>query len=390
MTTPRTPRPEPGGPRPRTNDGRQLTGSSGQTTRRLAVAALVVAVVGVGIAAFSALAPVDDSCQTSAWNTTPKDTNLPAGWSVASSQYDVSRKSMSLVGPAPADDTTSQAVVYATITCYPSGAADAVTRSADASTAAGQTVVSRDDLGDQGFSAADSSGANFLQFRHDRLVVYLAGSGDATAAEVDTIASAFDKSLGGDGGAVALGTPGTGSPAASSGPGTGSAAPGSAAPGSSDSGSAAPPAAPDLEAKLPTKVGDVVLTVDSTTGSTFLADDQGSRAITAALRASGKVADDLKVAQAYDETSNSELTILAIGVDGMSTAKVLPIVLDSWLAASGAGVTQQKVTLGGQEFTRVDYGDEGAMDYVRTSGDAVIVITTPDPAQAAAAAAALP
>jgi hypothetical protein len=96
------------------------------------------------------------------------------------------------------------------------------------------------------------------------------------------------------------------------------------------------------------------------------------------------------VAQAYDETSNSELTILAIGVDGMSTAKVLPIVLDSWLAASGAGVTQQKVTLGGQEFTRVDYGDEGAMDYVRTSGDAVIVITTPDPAQAAAAAAALP
>jgi len=339
------------------------------------VAALVVAVVGIGLAAFSALAPVDDSCQTSAWNTTPKDTNLPAGWSVASSQYDVSRKSMSLVGPAPADDTTSQAVVYATITCYPSGAADAVTRSADASTAAGQTVVSRDDLGDQGFSAADSSGANFLQFRHDRLVVYLAGSGDATAAEVDTIASAFDKSLGGDGGAVALGTPGTGSPAASSGPGT---------------GSAAPPAAPDLEAKLPTKVGDVVLTVDSTTGSTFLADDQGSRAITAALRASGKVADDLKVAQAYDETSNSELTILAIGVDGMSTAKVLPIVLDSWLAASGAGVTQQKVTLGGQEFTRVDYGDEGAMDYVRTSGDAVIVITTPDPAQAAAAAAALP
>ena len=349
------------------------------------MAALVVAVVGIGLAAFSALAPVDDSCQTSAWNTTPKDTNLPAGWQVASSQYDVSRKSMSLVGPAPADATTTQAVVYATITCYPSGAADAVTRSADASTAAGQTVVSRDDLGDQGFSAADSSGANFLQFRHGRLVVYLAGSGDATATEVDTIASAFDKSLGGDGGAVALGTPAAGSPAASSGPGTGSASP-----GSSDAGAAGSPAAPDLEAKLPTKVGDVVLTIDSTTGSTFLADDQGSRAITAALRASGKVADDLKVAQAYDDTSNSELTIMAIGVDGMSSAKLLPIVLDSWLAASGAGVTQQKVTLGGTEFTRVDYGDEGSMDYVGTKGDAVIVITTPDPAQAAAAAAALP
>jgi hypothetical protein len=77
-------------------------------------------------------------------------------------------------------------------------------------------------------------------------------------------------------------------------------------------------------------------------------------------------------------------------VDGLSSAKVLPIVLDSWLAASGAGVTRQTVTLAGKEFTRVDYGDEGPMDYVGTNGDAVIVITTADPAVAAATAAALP
>ena len=363
--------------------------TSGRTTRRFALVAVVLSAVALGLAGLSTFAPADDSCQTSAWNTTPKDTDLPVGWTVASSQYDIARKSMSLLGPQPTDGTTAQAVVYATITCYPSGAADAVTRSADASTAAGQTVTERNDLGNQGFSAADASGATFLQFRHDRIVVYLAGSGDATAAEVDAIASAFDKSLGGDGGAVAVGASAGASPAPSVDASVGTG-PGSAAPASSGDASASAAAAPELEAALPTKVGDVVLTVDSASGTMILGEDQGSRAITAALRAEGKVPDDLKVAQAYDETAASDLSILAVGVNGLSAAKVLPIVLDSWLAASGAGVTRTPVTLAGKQFTRVDYGDEGPMDYVGVSGDAVIVITTSDPAAAAAAVAALP
>ncbi len=134
----------------------------------------------------------------------------------------------------------------------------------------------------------------------------------------------------------------------------------------------------------------MALTVDSASGSMILGEDQGSRAITAALRAAGKVPDDLKVAQAYDESGASELSIMAIGVDGLTPAKVLPLVLDSWLAASGPGVTRQQVTLAGKEFTRVDRGDQLAMDYVTTRGDAVIVITTADPAEAEAVAAALP
>ena len=86
----------------------------------------------------------------------------------------------------------------------------------------------------------------------------------------------------------------------------------------------------------------------------------------------------------------SDLSIMAMGVDGLSPAKVLPLVLDSWLAASGAGVTREQVTMAGKEFTRVDRGDQLAMDYVTTRGDAVIVITTADPAEAEAVAAALP
>jgi hypothetical protein len=382
VTTSKPLRPEPGASRPRIDD--QLrTGDAGRSSFRLAVLALVLSVAGIGLAAWSAFAPAGADCQSKTWAATPASKDLPAEWTIASSQYDIARKTMSLLGPTPADETVSPAVVYVTITCYPEGAADAVTRSADAATTAGQVVTKRDDLGDQGFSALDDTGATFLQFRRDRIVVYLAASGDATAGEVDQLASAFDKSMGGDGGAVAIGTPDAGSVKPS-----GSASAATPEPSLDASPSAA--AAPELEAVLPAKVGDVVLVVDSATGSMFLGEDQGSRAIAAALRADGHQPDDLAVAQAYDETAESDLSILALGVKGMTRDKVMKIVLDSWLAASGAGVTRNVVTLAGRSFTRVDYGDGGPLDYVVAKGDIVIVITSANPDLAALAAAALP
>ena len=96
------------------------------------------------------------------------------------------------------------------------------------------------------------------------------------------------------------------------------------------------------------------------------------------------------MAQAYDETAESDLSLLAVGVDGMAQDKVLTIVMESWLAATGAGVKSDTVTLSGRELTRIDYGDEGPLDYVTTKGAVVIVITTADPDLAALAVAALP
>jgi hypothetical protein len=64
--------------------------------------------------------------------------------------------------------------------------------------------------------------------------------------------------------------------------------------------------------------------------------------------------------------------------------------MDSWLAASGAGVKTSSVTLAGRTFTRIDYGDQGAIDYVTAETDKVIVITTADASVAQQAAAALP
>ena len=72
-------------------------------------------------------------------------------------------------------------MIYATVTCFRSGAEDGVTRSRAAAEDAGQSVADRDDLGEQAYSAVDESGAAFLQMRAGKIVVYLAASGDASA-----------------------------------------------------------------------------------------------------------------------------------------------------------------------------------------------------------------
>jgi len=345
----------------------------------LAVVALVVAAAALALTAWRVFAPGGASCQTQAWDTTPKEEDLPDAWTVSATQYDISRKTISFLGPTPADDSSTQGVIYATVTCFEQGAEDSVKRSAQAATDAGQSVIDRDDLGDGGFSAVDDTGATFLQLRHDKIVVYLAASGDASATEVDQLASAFDKALGGDGGAITPPTP----PAASDDLG----AVDSSDPGAS--GAVESPAAPDLVARIPGTVGSVTLTPDSASGSTILGDDQGSRAILAALRAAGREPDDLRVAQAYDDSGNTDLSVMVITVDGMPIDKTKDLVLDSWLSATGPGVTRAPVTLGGKSWDRIDYGDEGAKDYVRVDGEDVIVITTSDPAQAEQTAAGI-
>jgi hypothetical protein len=376
-----TPRPESARARPPATD---QAAAAARTTRILATAALVVALAALAFAAWRMLIPADAGCQQQAWDVTPAAEDLPAGWIASASQYDIDRKTMSFLGSMPQDEDSSQAVIYATVTCFRSGAEDGVTRSRAAAEDAGQSVADRDDLGEQAYSAVDESGAAFLQMRAGKIVVYLAASGDASAAELDELASAFDKALGGDGGTIAppAVTPTDGEAGASLDPG--------ASPDPGESPVAESPAAPDLVALMPTKVGSIALSSDSATGEVLLSDDQGSRAIVAALRAAGKTPADLKVAQAFDETGIADLNVLAVTVDGVPAEQTRDIVLENWLAASGDGVTKDTVTLDGREWTRIDYGDGGTLDYVLTDGANVIVITTSDAALAEQTAAALP
>ena len=383
MTTPRN-RPavtDPPQERPRRPAEVRLEAAS-RTTRRIAILAVVVALAGLGLAASRFVMPSDPGCQTGAWDATPAVAELPLDWTVGATQYDTNRKSMTFLGPAPADQSTNRAVIYATITCFTQGAADSVARSAAAATAAGQGVNTRQNLGEQGFIAEDTSGATFLQFRRGAVVVYLAASGEATPEETTAVAEAFDHAMGGPPPGTAIGTPDVGGPTPN-----GSAATG---PSPSVAAASASPAAPELVAALPTKVGTISLSVESALGTTILGTDQGSRAITAALRAEGKVPDDLRVAQAFDPTSQADLSIIAMSVTGMKTDALKSLVLDSWLAASGAGVTTSTVTMAGHVFTKVDYGDKGAVDYVVVENDRVIIIETTDAAIALQAATALP
>ncbi|HEX5829124.1 MAG TPA: hypothetical protein VFY23_16480 [Candidatus Limnocylindrales bacterium] len=352
-----------------------------RTTRRIAIAAIVLALVGVGLAAIRFVMPATASCQEASWDARPAAADLPAGFSLSASQYDLNRQQVTFLGPFPEDETTAQGVVYATVTCFDEGAADAVARSEQAARDANQAVIPRDDLGDGGFSATDEGGSTFLQLRHGDVVVYLAASSDVAASDVDALASAYDKALGGDGGAVAVGTADPGvlpsdDPLASALP--------------SDGAPSDPPAAPELEALLPAQVDGTALAVDSVLGPELFGEDPSSRAIIAALRAQGKTAADISFAQAYDETQALDLSMFAVAVDALGVDKTKEIVLDAWLSATGAGIEREEVTLGGREVTRIDYGDDGAKDYLVTSGDAVIVVSSGDEAVATAAIDALP
>ena len=382
MTSNRSrPEPAPNGPRPRPSDERAKLAEEGRTTRRIAIAAIVVALLAVGLAVVRAVMPASSSCQQASWDVRPGVDDLPLGYTLSASQYDINRQQVTFLGPLPADETSTQGVVYVTVTCFDEGAADAVARSEQAAKDAQQTVTTRDDLGDGGFAATDEGGSNFVQLRHGDVVVYLAASAEVDPTDVDGIASAYDKALGGDGGAVAVGTqdPGVEEP--------------------SDELESVDPSeelpsevaiAPELEAKLPADVDGTVLTIDSAVGTDVLGEDQSSRAITAALRAAGKTPADLTLAQAYDETQAADLSIIAFAVEGLTDAETRDIVLDSWLSASGAGVTRSDVQLGGTTVTRIDYGDDGTMDYVVTRDGAVVVITTGDEALATAAIEAMP
>ncbi len=372
--------PPPGSGRLRPSDERAQLAAMNRTTRRIAIGAIVIAFVGVALAAWQLVGQGGASCQAAAWNITPSAGDLPAGWTVSASQYDLNRKLMRFLGPAPTDTTSTQPTVDATITCFPEGAADSVTRSRDAIAASGQSVTTRDDLGDQAFSAVDPGGATLLQLRHGDLVVYIA-AGSGTQDEVEIIASAFDLAMGGNGGNAPIGTLDLGS----------SSPVESASPGASDEGLASgSPVAPELEAMIPSTVGAVQMAVESQTGDAILSDDQNSRAIIAALRAAGKQATDLRLAYGYDGVGNSDLVITVFAVDGMKVSALRQLVLDSWLSATGAGITTDTTTLAGIDVTRVDRGDGGSIDYVLTRNGDVITISTADAALAAQAAAAIP
>ena len=66
--------------------------------RMVAVAALALALVAVGLAAWQLIA-TPGSCQQAAWDVEPDAEDLPADWALSAVQYQLSQKILSYLGP---------------------------------------------------------------------------------------------------------------------------------------------------------------------------------------------------------------------------------------------------------------------------------------------------
>jgi hypothetical protein len=354
-----------------------------------AAAALVVALVAIGLSAVAILRPAAASCQVAAWDAVPKASEIPSGWTIGTTDIYPDNRTTTIGGPASAGSPGS--TIYASVTCFGDRAADAISRSEQASKNAGRSVTPLDGIGETGYAiAGDTAGASALQFRRGPLVAYLASSGAVTDAELRQTGSAVDAALRralGDAGATpapvssSVATPAAspaGSPAASAG----------ASPEPSQA--VASPVAPELEALMPRLVSGTTLVVQSATGDQVLGTDAASKALVSALNSFGKKPTDLQIAQAYDAASQVDLTVLGFRVPGVSAAKLKPAVLQTWLLSGATGVTTKEMTVSGIQVTEVSYGGATSISYVALRKDAVIVVQSGDPVLAAAALAALP
>ena len=67
-------------------------------------------------------------------------------------------------------------------------------------------------------------------------------------------------------------------------------------------------------------------------------------------------------------------------MQGIAPAKLRQELVASWLGANASGITTTNKTIGGKQVLAIDYGDQGALDYVYEQGDAVVILSSSDPA----------
>jgi hypothetical protein len=343
----------------------------------LALAAAIVAVVVVLLNRGTDLS----ACRSAAWGAIPATADLPGGWTLGSTDLNANGMTVSIVGPASADGTAAQPAVYASVTCYGDSAATAMRQNKAASKSARSSVVDRIAGGDAYDVTNPGTGTTTTLFRVGDLIGQIAGAGSASPDDLATITRAVATAMGDR---DAAGGPGP-KPSAETGseePGASNLANGSEEP--------LPSAiAPELEADLPTTIQDVPLSVDSTTGDQALSSDPVSRAFAARLQSLGVKLSDVQAARALDPNGTIDIQVAGFRVPGLDSAKLKAAVLEAWLGANEAGVKVSTVKLGGKTLTKVDYGQDGPLDYVYATPDHVIVIDTADPDAAAEAASQL-
>jgi hypothetical protein len=340
----------------------------------IAIAALAVSLLGRGGSL--------DACRRAAWASVPAVADLPTGWALNTTDLNANGMTVSIVSQTPTDGTTSPPVVYASVTCYGDVAATALSQYRDAATAAGATVTNRGLDGDAYDVDNRATGSVTTLFRVGGLIGQVADSGTAAPSELAKITLAVATAMGDRTAA------GTAESAAN--PSGAAGSPASLEPGGSDgAGGSEPPGAPELEAHLPTEIAGTTLQVQSGSAADGLPSDPNSRAFAAAVRGLGVDLADVQIGQASDPSGAIDLDIFGFRAAGVDSAKLRTAVIETWLSAGAAGVKQTDVKLAGKTFTKIDYGDNGRLDYVYRGSDFVLVVETSDPDIATEVAAKL-
>lgn len=342
--------------------------------------ALLAVVLAAGALGFAVLGGGGDltACRTAAWSAIPKSNDLPADWTLGSTDLNANGMTISILGPIPADASANQPVVYASVTCYGDAAAAALAANKTAADSASSIVRDRTSAGDAYDVENPQTNSVTTLFRVGGLVGQVADAGTASPSELDAITVALATAMGDE---AAAGKPEIAAPDDSSPDPLGSDDVGVVEPSAS-------PFAPELEALLPTSIADststasppatIALTIESTPASEIFGGEPSSRALAARVRAMGSTFDQLQVAQAYDGSGALDLQIIAFRLPRADLAKLRLAILETWLSADAEGVTTSTVTLGGKEVTKVDYGDDQTIEYVYAIDDSVIVIDTSD------------
>jgi hypothetical protein len=344
-----------------------------------ALLAVVLAAGALGFVVFGRSGGDLTACKSAAWSAIPSKDDLPPNWTLGSTDLNANGMTISILGLAPADGSTSQPVVYASVTCYGAAAETALVENKKAAEAAGARISDRTASGLAYDVDNPTTGSITTLFRVGDLVGQVADGGTATPSDLNDITIAVATAMGDDAAAGSAGAAPTDDPSASEDPLA-----------SDDIGLGEPsasPFAPELEALLPKAIPDaastasppasIPLTVISASASEIFGADPSSRALAARIRALGATFEQLQVAQAYDESGTIEdISIIAFRLPNADLAKLRAAIIETWLSADAEGVTTSTVTLGGKSLTKVDYGDGQTIEYVYAVDDAVIVIDT--------------
>lgn len=147
---------------------------------------------------------------------------------------------------------------------------------------------------------------------------------------------------------------------------------------------------PELEALLPPEVDGTPLVSQSWSGDTLIADDDWSTTLTTFLTSVGKVPADIGFAQAYDpsETAGLDITAGVFELAGVDPAALRDAIIEAW-KGDYAELTVTKVTLGGLDVMKGDFGTGQINSYWYIKDGRVFDIGSADETLAAAALAAL-